>query len=226
MSFMLHNSFNTRADVARPEHIGQYVMTGETPIHPADAILVFGNRHIVGQSAFIAYQLYSQGLAPVIIVSGGVKVSRTGEGPSEAQALARNLARYGVPPSRIIQENRSTNTLENVRHSRRLAEMMLGEPVESLIGVGHIIASRRFLMTLAANWPEPVAMLKPVNPYGVPAAQWMEHPQFRKNAEDEYSKIPIYQERGHIKEINPAEMQARITQHAIQRAASERVLSL
>lgn len=49
-----------------------------------------------------------------VIVSGG---QGTDEGISEAECMYRYLAEAGIDPERIIQENRSTNTRENLEFS-------------------------------------------------------------------------------------------------------------
>lgn len=57
-----------------------------------------------------------------VIVSGG---QGTGEDISEAAAMAAYLLEQGIAAERIIQEDRSTNTEQNIRFSRALME---GQP--------------------------------------------------------------------------------------------------
>lgn len=54
-----------------------------------------------------------------VIVSGG---QGTGEDISEAEAMFRYLVAKGIREDRIIREDQSTNTDENIRYSRKLME--------------------------------------------------------------------------------------------------------
>jgi uncharacterized SAM-binding protein YcdF (DUF218 family) len=56
-----------------------------------------------------AAQAFHEGLAPLVVVSGG----RHWDGVAEAQALARDLERRGVPPAAIVREMLSLSTCEN-----------------------------------------------------------------------------------------------------------------
>lgn len=53
----------------------------------------------------------------IAVVSGG---KGTGEDISEAEAMKNYLMSMGISPSRIILEDKSTNTVENIRYSRLL----------------------------------------------------------------------------------------------------------
>jgi len=53
----------------------------------------------------------------IAVVSGG---KGPGEDISEAEAMKNYLVNMGLSPSRIIMEDKSTNTVENIRYSRML----------------------------------------------------------------------------------------------------------
>lgn len=55
----------------------------------------------------------------IAVVSGG---RGPGEDVSEAEAMKNYLVNKGISPSRIIMEDKSTNTVENIRYSRMLLE--------------------------------------------------------------------------------------------------------
>jgi len=55
----------------------------------------------------------------VVIVCGGLGV---GEVITEAEAMARYLIRHGVSPDRIIKEDRSTSTYENLTFAREILD--------------------------------------------------------------------------------------------------------
>ncbi|WP_411344331.1 YdcF family protein [Paenibacillus sp. WLX1005] len=71
-------------------------------------------------------ELYRQqqqlGKAPMIVVSGGQGAD---ELISEAAAMRLYLLEYDIPDNHIIVEDRSTNTLQNMRYSRMLIEEIM-----------------------------------------------------------------------------------------------------
>ena len=91
------------------------------PLEKADVILVQGSHDL--RVAERGAELFLDGWAPLLILSGGLGNLTRGiwEEP-EADAFARTALRMGVPRSAMRIENRSTNTGENVRFTRRLLE--------------------------------------------------------------------------------------------------------
>ena len=96
----------------------------------SDCIIVLGCRlYGTVPSPFLAarldegLRLYNQGFAGYFVVSGG---QGPGEDISEAEAMKRYLVRSGVPEDRVILEDRSTSTEENLRFSmERMGEQGL-----------------------------------------------------------------------------------------------------
>jgi uncharacterized SAM-binding protein YcdF (DUF218 family) len=64
----------------------------------------------------LAHRAYRQGVAPLVIASGG----RRWEGHAEAVVIARELVARGVPVDAVVQELCSVNTRENCRYSAAL----------------------------------------------------------------------------------------------------------
>lgn len=91
----------------------------ETPLEPADVILIPGGSH--PQVMERAAALYHQGLAPYILPSGGSN-PRLHEHASEWEFLREIGLREGVPPSVILKEDRAQNTLENAQFSLQVLE--------------------------------------------------------------------------------------------------------
>jgi uncharacterized SAM-binding protein YcdF (DUF218 family) len=89
-----------------------------------DAIVVAGCRVLPNGSPSTglvrrttkAVELWRRGLAPVIVLTGGVGESSLAEAAAAA-GVARQL---GVPDSALILENKSTSTLENVSFLRKM----------------------------------------------------------------------------------------------------------
>jgi uncharacterized SAM-binding protein YcdF (DUF218 family) len=87
--------------------------------------------HEVGEAGdriLYAAQLYREGLAPTIVVSGALGPAQAQVGASEAEAMADMLVFLGVPRSSILLEHTSRNTYENsIESSRLLAEHGLSQ---------------------------------------------------------------------------------------------------
>lgn len=66
-----------------------------------------------------ALELYNQGYADKIIVSGG---QGDNEPMTEAQAMGTWLEAEGVPGDRILTEDQSTSTYENIKYSKAIME--------------------------------------------------------------------------------------------------------
>lgn len=66
-----------------------------------------------------AAQLYNDGYAPDIIVSGG---QGRDEPMSEAQSMFNYLTARGIPADSIFREDQSTNTAENMAFSKRIMD--------------------------------------------------------------------------------------------------------
>ncbi len=64
-----------------------------------------------------AVELWQKGLAPVIVLTGGVSKWP----PAEAVAAARFARELGVPEAALMIEDRSKTTAENARFARKLA---------------------------------------------------------------------------------------------------------
>jgi uncharacterized SAM-binding protein YcdF (DUF218 family) len=94
---------------------------------PADVIIVLGaglhadntpTEAFWGRAEHAA-ELWKQGLAPVILCSGGLAGRAT---RSEASVCGELLEQYGVPPDAIVLEERSRSTEENALESRLMME--------------------------------------------------------------------------------------------------------
>ena len=117
----------------------------------ADAILVLCSydTSVAARGA----QLFLEGWAPLLIYSGGLGsiTSRLWTEP-EADRFARIAIGMGVPAGKILIENTSTNTGENVRFTRRLLGERGIDP-GSFILVQKPYMERRSYATFAKVWP-------------------------------------------------------------------------
>ncbi len=118
----------------------------------SDAILALGSHDL--RVADRAAELFQQGLAPLVVCSGGYgKLTRHRFTEPEADLFAQVIQNHGVPAAAIRVERCSTNTGENVRLSRQLlaAEGLI---VRSVIAVQKPYMERRTFATLRQQWPE------------------------------------------------------------------------
>lgn len=102
-----------------------------------------------------AAQVFLDGWAPLLIFSGGVGAltQRLFTEP-EADRFAAIAISLGVPADRIIVENQSTNTGENVQFTRQLLAAR-GIDAHHFILVQKPYMERRAFATFRKVWPEP-----------------------------------------------------------------------
>jgi uncharacterized SAM-binding protein YcdF (DUF218 family) len=119
-------------------------------LHPADAIIVFGAAEYDGRPSPVfrarldhANELFHQGLAPVVITTGG---SAADPKFSEGGVGHDYLMRKGIPESALIAETQATNTAES---SERVAAIMQENHMNSCLAVSdayHMFRIRMLLM--------------------------------------------------------------------------------
>lgn len=116
----------------------------------ADAIIVGGSK-TRDDMAIHAAELFHQGLAPNIVVSG---YTHPTTGINEAATLRDALLSRGVPDNVILVEPNASNTGENILFS---AKLLLDQGiVPKIIILSHKpYMTRRFSATAEAQWPAP-----------------------------------------------------------------------
>jgi len=135
-----------------------------------DAIVVMGAAQYDGRpSPQLAarldhvFELWSQGLAPVIVVTGG---NRPGDRFTEAEASAAYLGELGVPESAIRSEGAGTSTFESLAG---VAELLQGEGLDTVLIVTdpyHALRSRMVADDLglqAYSSPTPTSVVTGAN---------------------------------------------------------------
>ena len=134
------------------ERIWHYHQLGHELVR-SDAILVLCS-HDTSVAEYAA-RLFLDEWAPLLILSGGAgAITRRLFTEAEADRFAAIAISLGVPPERIIVENRSTNTGENVQFTRQLlATRAIG--ARTFILVQKPYMERRTFATFRKLWPEP-----------------------------------------------------------------------
>jgi uncharacterized SAM-binding protein YcdF (DUF218 family) len=189
-----HTRLPTEAEIAE---INARHLIG-TPIKPADLLFVFGTREDVAPRADEAFRLWREGLFRWSIVSGGVTPGST---LSECEIIKAAMVARGIPPERILEEHRATNTGENVIFSLPIIDAALGlKNIRSVICLGNTWTARRYPMTLHRYWPEVEKMLVTVDSFKTPRSLWDTDPVFRTRVLREWDKIEPYKAKGFIAE--------------------------
>lgn len=121
-------------------------------LQKADCILALGSHDL--RVADRAADLYLQGMAPLLICSGGLgNLTKEYWTEPEAEQFARIAREKGVPAEHILVENRSTNTGENIRFTQELLAAKGLDP-QSFIVVQKPYMERRSYATFKKHWPE------------------------------------------------------------------------
>lgn len=116
----------------------------------SDCILVLGSHDI--RVAERGAQLFLEGWAPLLIMSGGIG-RLTQEFPKpEAEVFTDIAVKMGVPRDKIILENRSSNTSENILFTKKLLTDKGIDP-RSFILVQKPYMERRAYATFMKRWP-------------------------------------------------------------------------
>jgi uncharacterized SAM-binding protein YcdF (DUF218 family) len=121
-------------------------------LEKADAILVLcsHDRKVAARGA----ELFLDQWAPLLIFSGGLgSITKNIWTEPEADQFARIANELGVPKDRILVENRSTNTGENIRFTREMLNDLKIDP-QSFILVQKPYMERRSFATFRKLWPE------------------------------------------------------------------------
>jgi uncharacterized SAM-binding protein YcdF (DUF218 family) len=99
------------ADINRAQQLWDYLRLG-IPVKPTECLLVFGG-HDIGVAKRAA-ELYLNGIAPFVVVSGGSRAVPDGsDSANEADLIMDVLLRRGVPKDVIVLDRVASNTSEN-----------------------------------------------------------------------------------------------------------------
>lgn len=117
-----------------------------------DAIVGFGcyDEDIPRRAA----ELFHQGFAPHVVFSGGLGRNTSGLWSlSEAERFAAIAVSEGVPETRIILENQSTNSAENLLFTPKVLEDK-GIPAGKIIAIHKPYMERRLWAAMQVYWPD------------------------------------------------------------------------
>lgn len=138
------------------EKLWHYHQLGQ-PLTKADAILVLCSydKRVAERGA----EVFLEGWAPLLIFSGGLgAITKHMWSEPEADQFARVAIGMGVPEEKILIENQSTNTGENVRFTRALLAERGIDPANFIL-VQKPYMERRSYATFKNFWPEKDAVV-------------------------------------------------------------------
>lgn len=121
------------------------------PLEKADCILVLGSHDT--RIAEWGAKLFLEGWAPLLLFSGGRGKLTSHWKEREADLFARIAYTMGVPKNKVLVENRSANTGENIQFTRKLFTERGIHPAK-LIVVQKPYMERRAYVTMKKLWPE------------------------------------------------------------------------
>lgn len=161
--------------------ISNYIFVSDKP-QKADAILLPGGSH--PEQPEYAAELYNQGFAPLIIVSGGVSVKRekfdgvksksdvyNRDYKTDCEFLTDALHINGVPLSAIYGEDKSGHTRDNAFFSKKVADEK-GLRIKTAIIVCKAFHARRCLMLYKLAFPGTKFYVCPVVCMGITKDNW------------------------------------------------------
>jgi hypothetical protein len=165
----------------------------------ADVCFIFGTR--LAEPAYIAARAFREGVIPCVVVTGGFNRVN---GVNEAEQHLSILLEQGVPRGRILVENQSTNTADNVALGiQRIAEYCELDRLKSLLAVTKWYHSRRALMTLKRYMPDGLRYYtKCYEPRGVTRRDWYTKDESTRVVLREWEIIPKYLAGGGIEAVH------------------------
>lgn len=166
----------------------------DQPLEKGDAILVLGSHDT--RVAKHGAKLFLEGWAPLLIFSGGIGRLTGDWTKPEAEVFADIAESAGVPRERMLLENRSTNTGENIEFTKSLLEKE-GITADTFILVQKPYMERRAYATFKKRWPEKEAILSS------PPVSYEEYPNDEISKDEmihiivgDTQRIKLYPEKG------------------------------
>jgi uncharacterized SAM-binding protein YcdF (DUF218 family) len=164
-------------------------------IEKGDAILVLGSHDT--RVAELGARLFLEGWAPLVIFSGGLgNLTRGLWDKPEAVRFAAVAISLGVPAEKILIEECSTNTGENIEFTRQLLAKRNLDP-QKFILVQKPYMERRAYATFRKVWPEKQVLVTS------PQITWADYPHAEISRSEVISimvgdlqRIRLYPEKG------------------------------
>lgn len=149
---------NTTTETDRQIYDDAYdYLSEDDELEPADLLFIFGSKTPIRIEK--ALELYREGLAPTIMISGGMPFYGADEVLPEADRYKQLAIEAGVPAEAIITENRSITIPDNVRSSLNLLEAQ-GRTFSSIVLVNSPYSQRRGWAHFKKYLPDSVQVIR------------------------------------------------------------------
>lgn len=168
------------------DYLTDFIFVEDAP-EPADLIFIPGGSY--GEIAENAAELYHEGYAPLILVSGkysitaghftGVNSPAAYRGNSyrtECEFLTDVLLKNQVPPTAILQEEKATFTYENAIYARAMTDR-LGLSVRTAILSCQAYHAKRCLLYFSLLYPDTRFLVCPAVTRDISRENWQKDPE-------------------------------------------------
>lgn len=162
-----------------------------------DLIMVLGCRKAVENRMSVAAELFKNGKAEIILLTGG-KVQTTSIGiMSEYEAMSIAAQKLGIPTDKIITEGKSLSTVENFIFSKNIIKDKLPK-CQRIILVTTAYHMRRAFCIANKIMPEYEFIPCPANGNLTARDRWSKDEMGRKIVLGECAKFDYYIKKGYI----------------------------
>jgi uncharacterized SAM-binding protein YcdF (DUF218 family) len=175
--------------------IWNYLRVDDTLV-PADCIVIFGGNDV--RVAEWGATIFLRGVAPLVVCCGAYGKGTADWTTPEAEVFRDACENMGVPPDKILIENRSTNTGENIAFVRQLLQERGIVPTD-IAAVHKPYGGRRILATIQKQWPEvrPIVTSPPIGFHDYPTARISERHLISRMV-GEVQRLQTYAAKGHV----------------------------
>ncbi|MBQ7536818.1 MAG: YdcF family protein [Rickettsiales bacterium] len=185
-------------------HHIQAKMLPKTELKHADLLIVFGTTYGIDLFVENIVNLYQKGFCKYILCTGGNVAMYGTKTEAESVIIMDLLVENGVPADKILVETTSKNTGENLQFSLPILEEKFGriDDIKSIMGLGKIHATLRFLMTMCKYFPDAEKMFFSINVFGCDENLWYLHDNFHQKLMAEVDKVDKYLKKDFIAELD------------------------
>lgn len=166
-------------------------------LEKSDVILVFGCSDI--RVAERAADIFLEGYAPLIVFSGGLgKITEKTWNKPEAEKFAEVAINKGVPKDKILIENRSTNTGENIVFTDQIFLQNNLHP-KKIITVQKPYSQRRNMLSLSKYWPDvQIILTAPILSYDTYPTEEISKDQFINLMVGDIQRLKVFAQKGYM----------------------------
>lgn len=163
----------------------------------ADCIIALGNSDV--RTAQAAANLFNEGYGDLLVTTGGFgRLTKDLFTKPEAQLFAEEAIELGVPREKIFIEDKSTNTFDNIRFTKKLLTEK-GITPKTILIVTKPYMERRALATTLAAWSDvQVSVASPTLDFDTYPNDTISYDLLINMVVGDTQRLMIFSESGHI----------------------------